>query len=184
MQNAKQLTVFSYLKILRSKTVVATSVLAVYGTVLAVYRSVLAVYSVRTSLIQHCISLIQHCISCISELLHYIVDTVGKILAKNCKTLFFFCLITVGISLCSSKWISGLRSHTLLAENRPHPHNQEEEKFCLFHIRFDLFQFLQDPFQIVVEVVVAADAEVVADTAAVGRDGLVVRDAVELEQLL
>ena len=107
MQNAKQLTVFSYLKILRSKTVVATSVLAVYGTVLAVAASVLAVYSV--------------CISCISELLHYIVDDVEEILAKNCKTLFFFCLITVGISLCSSKWISGLRSHTLLAENRPHP---------------------------------------------------------------
>ncbi len=76
MQNAKQLTVFSYLKILRSKTVVATSVLTVYRTVLAVYGTVLAVYSVRTSLIQRCIS-------CISELLHYIVDTVEEILAKH-----------------------------------------------------------------------------------------------------
>ena len=36
----------------------------------------------------------------------------------------------------------------------------------------------------VVDVVVAADAEVIADAAAVGRDGLVVGDAVETEQFL
>ena len=38
--------------------------------------------------------------------------------------------------------------------------------------------------QLFIEVVVAVDAEVIADTAAVGRDGLVVGNAVELEQLL
>ena len=90
MQNAKQFTVFSYLKILRSKTVVATSVLAVYGTVLAVaasvlavYRSVLAVAASVLAVYSVCTSLIQHCISCISELLHYIVDDVEEILAKH-----------------------------------------------------------------------------------------------------
>ena len=36
----------------------------------------------------------------------------------------------------------------------------------------------------VIEIVVAVDAEVIANAAAVGGDGLVVRDAVELEQLL
>ena len=50
--------------------------LAVYRAVLAVAASVLAVYSV-------CISLIQRCISCISELLHFVVDAVGEILAKH-----------------------------------------------------------------------------------------------------
>ena len=50
--------------------------LAIYRAVLAVAASVLAVYSV-------CIRLIQRCISCISELLHYVVDAVGEILAKH-----------------------------------------------------------------------------------------------------
>ena len=50
--------------------------LAIYRAVLAVAASVLAVYSV-------CISLIQRCISCISELLHFVVDAVGEILAKH-----------------------------------------------------------------------------------------------------
>jgi len=56
--------------------------------------------------------------------------------------------------------------------------------FCLVYIHFDLFQFFQEPLQFVLELIVAADAEVVADTAAIGRDGLVVRDAVKAEQLL
>ena len=46
---------------------------------------------------------------------------------------------------------------------------------------FDLFQLLQDPFQLILKVVVATDAEIFTDTAAIGGDGLVVRDAVELE---
>ena len=62
--------------------------------------------------------------------------------------------------------------------------NQKEEMFCLVYIHFDLFQFFQEPLQFVLELIVAADAEVVADTAAIGRDGLVVRDAVKAEQLL
>ena len=47
-----------------------------------------------------------------------------------------------------------------------------------------LFQFFFKPLQLFIEVVVAIDAEVIADVAAVGRDGLVVGNAVELEQLL
>ena len=47
-----------------------------------------------------------------------------------------------------------------------------------------LFQFFFKPLQLFIEVVVAIDAEVIADAAAVGGDGLVVGDAVELEQLL
>ena len=46
-----------------------------------------------------------------------------------------------------------------------------------------LFQFFFKPLQLFIEVVVAIDAEVIADAAAVGGDGLVVGDAVELEQL-
>lgn len=57
-------------------------------------------------------------------------------------------------------------------------------EFSLVHIRFNLFQLLQDPFQLILEVVVATDAEIFTDTAAIGGDGLIVRDAVELEQLL
>ena len=47
-----------------------------------------------------------------------------------------------------------------------------------------LFQFFFKSLQLFIEVVVSVDAQVVADTAAVGRDGLVVGNAVELEQLL
>ena len=47
-----------------------------------------------------------------------------------------------------------------------------------------LFQFFFKPLQLFIEVVVAIDAEVIADAAAVGGDGLVVRDAIEAEQLL
>jgi len=54
----------------------------------------------------------------------------------------------------------------------------------LVHIRFNLFQLLQDPFQLILEVVVATDAEIFTDTVAIGGDGLVVGDAVELEQFL
>ena len=54
----------------------------------------------------------------------------------------------------------------------------------MVHIRFNLFQLLQDPLQFVFKVVVAMDAQIFADTAAIGGDGLIVRDAVELEQLL
>ena len=52
----------------------------------------------------------------------------------------------------------------------------------LVHIRFTLFQLLQHPLQLVFKVVVAADAEVFAYAAAIGSNGLVVRDAVELKQ--
>ena len=48
--------------------------------------------------------------------------------------------------------------------------------------RLDLFQLLQHPLQLVLKVVVAMDAEVFANTAAIGSDGLVVGDAVELKQ--
>ena len=47
-----------------------------------------------------------------------------------------------------------------------------------------LFQFLFQPLQFVVEVVVAVYAQVVTDAAAVGDDGFVVWNAVEAEQLL
>ena len=51
-------------------------------------------------------------------------------------------------------------------------------------IRFALLEFLFQPVQCEVEVVVAVEVEVIAHTAAIGRDGLVVRNAVETEQLL
>ena len=51
-------------------------------------------------------------------------------------------------------------------------------------IRFALLEFLFQPVQIGIEVVVAVEVEVIAHTAAIGRDGLVVRNAVETEQLL
>ena len=54
----------------------------------------------------------------------------------------------------------------------------------LVHIRFTLFQFLFQPVQREVKVVVAVEVEVIAHTAAIGRDGLVVGDAVEAEELL
>ena len=54
----------------------------------------------------------------------------------------------------------------------------------LVHIRFTLFQFLFQPVQREVKVVVAVEVEVIAHTAAIGRDSLVVRNAVEAEQLL
>ena len=47
-----------------------------------------------------------------------------------------------------------------------------------------LLQLLHRPLQFVLEVVVATDGEVFSDAAAVGRDGLVVGDAVELEEVL
>ena len=47
-----------------------------------------------------------------------------------------------------------------------------------------LFQFFFKSLQLYIEVVVAVYAQVIADAAAVGGDGLVVGDAVELEQLL
>ena len=47
-----------------------------------------------------------------------------------------------------------------------------------------LFQFFLHLLQLIVEIVEAADAEVVAHTAAVGRDGLMVRNAAEAEKFL
>ena len=51
-------------------------------------------------------------------------------------------------------------------------------------IRFALLEFLFQPVQCEVEVVVAVEVEVIAHTAAIGRDGLVVGDAVEAEELV
>ena len=47
-----------------------------------------------------------------------------------------------------------------------------------------LFQLFQEPLQFVLEDFIATDAKVFADSAAVGRNGLVVGDAIELEEVL
>ena len=47
-----------------------------------------------------------------------------------------------------------------------------------------LFDFFFQPLHFIVEVIEAADAEVVAYSAAVGRDSLIVGDAAKTEQLL
>ena len=44
-----------------------------------------------------------------------------------------------------------------------------------------LFEFLFKPLKFVIEVVISVDAQVVADTAAVGGNGFVVRNSIEME---
>ncbi|MDO4981022.1 MAG: hypothetical protein Q4E58_08975 [Prevotellaceae bacterium] len=56
--------------------------------------------------------------------------------------------------------------------------------FDLCIICFVLLEFLFQPVQREVEFIVAVEVEVIAHTAAIGGDGLLVGDAVETEQLL
>jgi hypothetical protein len=47
-----------------------------------------------------------------------------------------------------------------------------------------LFEFLFEPFQFNIEVLIAIDAEVITDTTTIGRDGLVIGNSVEVEEFL